>query len=69
MAPWRGEMDNELRDLFLAASRITGRNGDPLHLVLLRISRRRPEDDRVRAILDELFHHPLAHGSAAVEGG
>jgi hypothetical protein len=51
-------MDNELRDLFVAAARITGREGDALHLVLLRISRRRAEDARARESLDRLFHDP-----------
>jgi hypothetical protein len=51
-------MDNELRELFLAAAQITGRDGDALHLVLLRISRRRPEDAAARESLDRLFLCP-----------
>ena len=56
-------MDNQLLDLLEAAARITGGGGDALRLVLLRLSRRRDEDARARAALEQLFFQPIDHGS------
>jgi hypothetical protein len=48
-------MDNQLLDLLQAAARITGVDGDPLRLVLLRLSRKRAEDAGALAALEHLL--------------
>jgi hypothetical protein len=55
-------MDSQLLELLDAAARVTGRDGDALRLVLLRLSRRREEDARARTTLEQLLSHPVDRG-------